>query len=182
MAPPEIIGVRVVLLCNPLDWELDGIRAARRSAAVRLDPHKRVFRIPPINFLDDVQHVPVSLAVWVVVIDADHQNQVYLLGAVRVLYVPFIGPHDDVRLRDFLGPVLCFVVSLDNGEILGVDADRPLIACGTCEGLPLEQIRQVRHKGVLQKFRCRRSRLLDFLPLFVLNSLCANSLYKLAIL
>ena len=159
------------MLCDPLDRVLDGPRAASRAAAVRLDPHQRIFGVPPVDLLDDVQHVSVSLPVRVPVIGAYHQDQVDLLGAVGVWNVSLIGPHDDVRLRYLLGPVLGFVHSLNDREVLGVDPDRPPVPGGTGKGLPLEQVRKVRHNGILQKFRCRGVRLLDFLALFVVNSL-----------
>ena len=156
--------VGVLLLCHPLYGVLHLIPPR----------HYAVFTVVGHNGVDDVERVPETLAVWVRVIDAHHQNDLHLLAFILGGQFPGWQTDDHISLRHVLrfgflqlavrlfrlrillhGVRLRFNVrTRSDRQVLGEYPDLPLHTCGIFQGFPLEKLFQVRHHGVLQKFLC----------------------------
>ena len=92
-----------------------------------------------VNFVDDVQGVPVALAPRIRVVDTGHKHRVNDLRVIVVFGLSAPEAHHHIRLRwCFL--VLGFIVAFPDRYILGVDLDLPLDAQGTFQPLMGEKL------------------------------------------
>ena len=92
-----------------------------------------------INFVDDVQGVPVTLAPRIGVVDTGHQHRVNDLRVIVAFGLSAPEAHHHIRLRRCL-LVLGFIVAFPDRHILGVDLDLPLDAQGTFQPLMGEKL------------------------------------------